>query len=52
MGKLDSAGIGTAALKTFSPINPTAVGIIMHFAFALNEPWDFVSNSVSIEIVP
>jgi len=51
MGKLDTAGTGAAALNTLGPVNPVAVGLRIYFAYALNRPWDFVSNSVSIEIV-
>jgi len=52
MGKLDSTGASVAILNTLSPITPAAVGYNMHFAYALNGPWDFASNPVSIKIVP
>ena len=34
------------------PIPPGCVGLILNFAYALNNPWDIVSNPVGIEIVP
>jgi hypothetical protein len=48
---LDSDGNATATLYIPVPI-PEAVGMTMYFAFALNNPWDFASNPVDIEIVP
>ena len=50
MSKLDAYGTGKAQLN-LGPV-PGAAGITMHFAYALNSPWDFVSNPVGIEIVP
>jgi len=52
IGKLGNAGSGSASLNTFGPIDPALVGVTMYFAYALNKPWDFASNSVSIKIVP
>lgn len=52
MGTLNSAGSGAADLDTLGPINPGVVGVSMFFAFALNNPWDFVSNPVEIKIAP
>jgi hypothetical protein len=51
MGTLDGTGSANAAFDTLVPIPGTA-GLTMHFAYALNDPWDFVSNPVTIEIVP
>ena len=51
MGKLNGTGSANAIFDTLAPISGTA-GLTMHFAFALNNPWDFVSNPVGIEIVP
>ena len=51
MGTLDGAGSSNATFDTLAPI-PGAAGLTMHFAYALNNPWDFVSNPVGIEIVP
>jgi len=52
IGKLDNTGSGAAVLNTFGPIHPAATGYTMHFAYALNNPWDFASNPVPIKIVP
>ncbi len=52
MGKLDSMGSARATLDTIVPLPPSSVGLTMNFAYALNNPWDFVSNPVAIEIVP
>jgi len=52
MGKLNSAGSGAAKLNIFNPIDPAAVGLTMTFAYALNNPWNFVSNQVEIYIAP
>ena len=51
MGTLDGSGSAMATFDTLSPIPGTA-GITMHFAYALNNPLDFVSNPVGIQIVP
>jgi parallel beta-helix repeat protein/predicted outer membrane repeat protein len=50
MGTLDGQGSGTAQLNL--PPAPGAAGTTMYFAYALNNPWNFVSNPVGIEIVP
>jgi hypothetical protein len=49
MGTLDAAGEASAAL-VLPPVSGVA-GITMYYAYALNAPWDFASNPVSIEIV-
>lgn len=51
MATLDPAGGATAIFDTLGPI-PGASGITLHFAYALNKPWDFASNPVGISIVP
>jgi hypothetical protein len=51
MGTLDGTGLGTAQLK-LEPMHPGSAGIVMHFAYALNKPWNLASNPVGIEIVP
>ena len=51
MGALDSAGSAIAKLDTLGPI-PGAAGITLYFAYALNNPWDFTSNAVNVEITP
>jgi hypothetical protein len=50
MGSLDGTGSATATLNL--PPVPGAAGLTMHYAYALNNPWDFVSNPVAVEIVP
>jgi hypothetical protein len=50
MGILDASGTATAQLN--APPVPGFAGVTMHYAYALNNPWDFVSNPVAIEIVP
>jgi len=52
MGKLDGDGSGKAGFDSFGPIDPSAIGLTMSYAFALNKPWDFASNPISISIVP
>ena len=49
LGVLDAEGRGTAQLLV-GALPPSAVGIVMHFAYGLNRPWDFASNAVRIEI--
>lgn len=51
MGTLDGTGSAMATFDTLGPIAGTQ-GLIFHFAYALNAPWDFVSNPVGIEIAP
>jgi len=52
MGDLDASGEATAMLDTLAPLPPGALGYVMHFAYALRGPWNFVSNPVVVEIVP
>ena len=40
-----------AAFDTLGPI-PVGVGLTISFAYALNNPWDFASNPVNIDILP
>ena len=51
-GVLDGAGHGQALLDTLGPLPASAVGLVMHFAFTLVDPYDFVSNAVLVEIAP
>ena len=50
MGTLDGTGDATATL-TLPPV-PGMAGAVMVYAYALNKPWDFVSNPVTVKIVP
>jgi len=52
MGKLDGVGEGSSAFDVLGPVNPMAIGVTIHFAYALNNPWNFASNYVWIEIAP
>jgi hypothetical protein len=50
LGTLDSFGAAEAQLD--SPPLPTGyVGVKIHFAYCLNDPYDFVSNPLDVEIV-
>ncbi|MHC4943210.1 MAG: DUF7948 domain-containing protein [Planctomycetota bacterium] len=49
-GSLDAAGSAMAHLNA-GPV-PGYAGTQIYFAFCLNKPFDFVSNPVTIEIVP
>lgn len=51
MGKLDANGNSTAVLNA-PPLPPTLVGVIMYYAFTVNNPFDYASNPVSIYINP
>jgi len=48
---LDTAGTQTARIYT-RPLPAGFVGTQFYFAFALNNPWDYVSNPVTLEIIP
>jgi len=52
MGTLDIRGQATALLNTLGPMPPGSAGYSLDFAFALNKPWDFASNPVSVEVLP
>jgi len=52
MDQLDASGRGAAMLNTMGSIPSGAAGNRMHFAYALNDPFDFVSNPVEIGIIP
>lgn len=49
-GQLD--GNGTAAAQINAPMLPGQAGVLLHFAYTLNKPFDYVSNAAAIEIVP
>lgn len=50
-GNLNAIGMATAKLDTLAPA-PGVAGIELNFAFCLNNPFDFVSNPVYIELIP
>ncbi|MHC4944912.1 MAG: NosD domain-containing protein [Planctomycetota bacterium] len=49
-GQLDEWGNAAAKLN-MPPLPPGTAGITMHYAYCLNNPFDFVSNPVAVEIV-
>lgn len=50
-GVLDADG-RAAAQANFPPHLPSgSAGYTMHYAFALDKPWDFTSNAVAVDIV-
>lgn len=51
MMSLNAIGQGSAMLYA-PPLPPSWVGIKMHYAFCLNNFFDFASNPVGIEIIP
>jgi hypothetical protein len=51
LGVTDQDGAGAARL-VIGPLPPGSAGVTMHFAFALNAPWNYASNPVGIEVVP
>ncbi|MFH2000040.1 MAG: hypothetical protein ABIK28_10180, partial [Planctomycetota bacterium] len=52
LGQLDPLGNASAQLNTLGPLPPTAVGLYMHYAYCMNNPFNFASNPVAIEIMP
>jgi carboxypeptidase D len=50
LGKLDGNGNAWAQLN-MPHLPPTAAGLVMYFAFTLNNPFDFASDPVEIEIL-
>jgi hypothetical protein len=51
MGPLDAQGEASATLN-LPPLPPGTAGLIVHFAYCLNNPFDFASNPVAVEVVP
>ncbi|MFH2002482.1 MAG: SBBP repeat-containing protein, partial [Planctomycetota bacterium] len=49
-GALDLSGHASAQISS-GPV-PGFIGTVMHYAFTLNNPFDFASNAVRIEIIP
>jgi hypothetical protein len=52
IGALGPTGRASATLDTLGPVDPRHIGITMHLAYALSNPWDGVSSPVSIVIGP
>jgi hypothetical protein len=51
LGQLDGQGEASAQLNV-PPLPIGTAGVIMHFAYCCNGPFDYVSNAAPIEIVP
>ncbi|MHC4942075.1 MAG: FG-GAP repeat domain-containing protein [Planctomycetota bacterium] len=51
LSTLDASGESSAQINS-GPLPPGYVGVVMHYAYALNNPFNFVSNPLSVEIVP
>jgi hypothetical protein len=50
LGTLDGVGEATAVLNTVYALPPGTAGIAMSFAYLLNNPYDFASNPINIEV--
>lgn len=51
LGVLDLKGKAVATFNTFGPLPAGSFGVLS-FAYGLGDPWDYVSNAASVEIVP
>ena len=51
-GILAANGRGKATLDLSFPLPPAAVGMVMHFAMAVSDPFDYVTNATGVEITP
>jgi probable HAF family extracellular repeat protein len=51
-GVFDADGKGMATLDTLGPLPPSTAGATLDFAYLTYSPFDYVSNSVSIELIP
>lgn len=51
LGTLGAAGGAMSALNA-PPLHSNWIGKTLHFAYALDNPWDYASDAVEIEIVP
>jgi hypothetical protein len=52
LGTLDASGQATAKIDTLGQLPAGVAGIMIHFAYAMNNPFNFASNPVGIEILP
>lgn len=52
MGTLSTNGLKFAYFDTLGPLSPSLAGVKFNFAYALNKPWNTVSNPVNLVIVP
>lgn len=51
LGQLDGSGQGAAQLNS-PPLPSVAIGVVMHYAYTCNNPYDFASNAVGVRIIP
>jgi hypothetical protein len=51
MGQLGADGMGSAQLNV-PPVPPGTAGVVMTFAFCMNNPFNYVSTPMDVEIVP
>ncbi|MFH2000929.1 MAG: VCBS repeat-containing protein [Planctomycetota bacterium] len=51
LNTLDSSGEAQAQIHS-GPLPPGSAGVVMHYAYCLNNPFNFASNPVRIDIVP
>ncbi|MFH2000292.1 MAG: VCBS repeat-containing protein [Planctomycetota bacterium] len=51
LGTLDGNGESAAQLNA-PALPPTAVGAILYHAYCMNNPFNFVSNAIEIEVIP
>jgi hypothetical protein len=52
LGKLKMNGVAFARFDTLGPLPSAMIGVTMSYAYAVNNPWNYASNAVSITIVP
>jgi len=51
MGNLDWAG-NALATQTARTLPPEAIGLVMYYAYCCQQPFDYASNAVMIEVIP
>jgi hypothetical protein len=50
MGTLDAQGEAAAQMNV-PPLPPGSAGLMMYYAYCCNDPFDLVSNPITIEVV-
>jgi len=51
-GQLDGNGRATPIFDSLGPLSASLAGTVVHFAYALSNPWDYASEAVAVEILP
>lgn len=51
-GAFDGGGSASAQMNALKPLPSSVVGLHLHFAYLLYNPYDLVSNAAGIEIIP